>query len=58
MINDTERRVLISLHLRGCMGNCGSMTSKQRGKLLQGLIDKELLTINGQVTKRGQQLCK
>jgi len=58
MINETERRVLLSLHLKGCTGNMGSLNLKQRTKVLQGLIQKGLLTDKAEVTKLGHELCK
>jgi hypothetical protein len=50
---ETEKRVLQSLHLRGIMGNMGSMKQKERLSLLQGLILRGLLTNDCVVTPLG-----
>lgn len=53
MITETETRILQSLHLRGVMGNCGSLNKKQRLGILNSLIEKKLLTQTGQLTTAG-----
>lgn len=52
-LSETEKRVIINIHLRGCTGSMGSMTAKQRGELLQRLIDKGMLNSNGNPTPAG-----
>lgn len=56
MINETEKRVLQSLHLRGCTGSMGSMNHKQRRELLQGLITKGYLNNKAEVTPAGIEI--
>lgn len=52
-LTDTEIRVLRSLHLRGCMGKCGSLTAKQRGQILTNLISYGYLTERMNLTRAG-----
>jgi len=56
-VTETELRVLRSLHLRGFMGPMGSMKINERGKLLDGLIDKGLLTKECNLTRQGIEAC-
>jgi len=57
-INETEKRVLLSLHLQGCMGKCGNMTRKKRFALLQGLITRGLLNEQLEVTQKAHELLR
>jgi hypothetical protein len=52
-ISQTEKRILQNLHLKGCIGKCGSLTKKERETILNGLIKKELLTQRCTLTKLG-----
>lgn len=54
----TELQILISIHLRGYMGKMGSMSSKERLKLLKGLVKKGWLTENATLTKEGIEVSK
>lgn len=53
MTTETEKRVIMNIHLRGCTGKMGNMNQKQRGELLQGLISKGMLDKNGNPTPKG-----
>lgn len=50
-LSETEKRVLTSLHLRGCTGSMGSMNSKARLNLLNSLVERGLLNDKCEVTK-------
>ena len=52
-LTETEKRVLISLHLRGGTGSMGSMNKKQRLSLLNGLISKGYMNSNCDLTEKG-----
>lgn len=58
MLSETEKRVIISLHLRGCTGSMGSMNRAQRSKLLHGLIDKGMIDNKCNPTKLGLETAK
>jgi hypothetical protein len=53
MISPTENRILVSLHLQGHMGKCGSLNKQQRLALLQGLQAKGLLDKDCELTQEG-----
>jgi len=57
-LTETEKRVLISLHLRGCSGPMGSLNIKQRRQLIYNLIDKGLLDQSLNVTPAGINAAK
>lgn len=52
-LTETEKRVLINLHLRGITGHMGSMNKKQRLSLLNGLVSKGYMNSNCALTEKG-----
>lgn len=52
-LTETEKRIIRNLHLRGIVGSMGKMKSKDRLKLLQGLIDNGYLNSKCEPTKKG-----
>lgn len=54
----TEIRVLRSLHLRGIMGEMGSMKLKERTKLLNNLINNGYITQSMNLTAKGIEASK
>ena len=56
LLSNTEKRVLLSLHLRGCAGSLGSMNLSQRRKFIQSLIKRGLLDENAYLTKKAIDL--
>lgn len=52
-LTEQKKRVLRNLHLRGVMGKMGSMSSKQRGKLLNELEKDGYITKNLELTRKG-----
>jgi hypothetical protein len=44
MLTQQEKRIIVNLHLKGCIGSCGAITSKQRYIVLQKLINEGYLT--------------
>ncbi len=57
-ITETEKRVLTSFHLQGCMGKCGSMNKRQRLALLKGLQKKGFLSNECEITTSGIEVAK
>jgi len=56
-LTPTEKRVLQSIHLRGCTGAMGSLNLNQRKTILYGLIEKGLLDAKtGVLTPKGIEL--
>ena len=51
-LTQQEQRIIVNLHLRGVVGSCGSLTSRQRLILLQSLIDRGYLTVKGKPTDK------
>ena len=52
MMTDQQRRVLVSLHLRGTMGKMGVMKPAQRAAFLLDLCAAGYLTPQGTVTRK------
>lgn len=53
-IDKTEKQILINLYIDGKMGKCGSLTLKQRQQVLNGLLNKGLITNACQLTRTGK----
>lgn len=58
ILSETEKRVVINLHLKGCTGKMGSMNRKQRRDLLEGLISKGMIDKNCNPTPAGIEAAK
>jgi len=56
MLNEIEKHILKSLHLRGIMGNCGALNKKQRANILNKLLKMKLITDKCTLTRKGIEL--
>ncbi len=55
MLNEQQKRVLTSIHLRGITGSMGSMNKKQRVAFLMDLVANGYLSAHGTVTSKAHK---